>query len=968
MDDQVVSIYFLNKINVFRLFGSCTIYKLLLDCISIPFLLCDFLYEVDENFNNGGVNVFKFNRFTKCHSYCPHQNKCTNDYERINALSAYLHNKISEIDKYFKNGENSDKRHIEIFIIWLGDKLFKMENDYKATLGESYEKNLEKSMGNYNYWKVINSRKYYKNATIKKMSEYYNLLNYICKLITEYNKNPDNKRLGNYSSQCENYYKTIYNSINGCKPYLHLLDNLKMIYEIFRMQKIANNYNINENKRKRLLNRVKSLTTFGKENRLFVSISESLNFSDNECAEVRSKDEKIGEIIALKKSQDAGKSKTPTRGGQPRVSGNTQHGNTGSRNPASLQPKQLPAQSPTLKLPSGQSKFTPPAPAKPVAVKPAPPSQNDKLKTPQAGKTHQNGPGDAGSGAVDGKGGTPGGKGGTSGGKGAEKKDINRGLGSDKGSSTQVGKDGGQKSSNSDTRGPVNVPGSGAHGSGGAGVKSGDQSVKDRQEGIGGGTSGGQGIPSSGAIGGQGSQGITSSESGGSSGGTDGGKGDAGRGVNGGGSVQGDQGKGSGDPSRVNPAPAPSGTDTTPSPGASPSVSQSSTGLQSPPVPSTPQSPTPQVPTPPGTTPPGTTPPGTTPPGTTPPGTTPSPGASQPQVQQGTPPADPPVPPGQPPQTGGSSSGSKDTGDRSSDPASNTSGGSFDWGSSIFEFILKGKEYYDKASEFIEKNRQTFEDTKDKIRGAYNDTVENLKNVYNASSDYFNSVISNITSQLNQFDPPPKSGDSQTGSGSPPGGGNPSTPPIDPQPPSPPTPPQIKPPDPPPNPPKIDPPLPPPAPASVPTPAIPPDPSKGSTPNSLLTPPSNPTPNTSLDPPKGSSQQKQSPSQSQLITHQPTQINSSSQQTVVQLAKSLSSDLILKKPWNIFPTTWNGSGDCKPEIKFMNATLVCCTSEQCSLTGITVILVLIPIILLIAYKVNNNIITKYKTFKEFSLL
>ncbi|CAD2098141.1 PIR protein CIR protein [Plasmodium vinckei] len=929
--------------------------------------VCGLLSEVDEYFNKGVVNERKFNKNSSLKNNCPYENnsnqpKCTNNNDRTSALCAYLHNKISEIDKYFKDGANSDKRHIEIFIIWLGDKLFKMDNDYKATLEESYKKNLENHVGNYNYWKVMDSKKFYKKATIKKMSEYYNLINYICKLITEYNKNPDNPRLGNYSSQCGNYYKTIYNSINGCKPYLQLLDDLKMVYEIFRMQKISNNYNINENKRKRLLNRVKSLTTFQNVNQYFVTVNPILSFDDKECVDVRSNDEKIGERIASQKS------KAPIRGGQPRVSGNTQHGNTGSRHPASLQPKRLPAQPPTLKSP----------PAKPAAVKPAPPpqslpsapSQTDtKLKTHQAGQTHQNGPGDAGSGAVGGKGGTSGGKGGTSGekggtsgekggtsgglvdgsgGKGAEKKDINRGLGSDKGSSTQVGKDGGQKSSNSDTRGPVNVPGSGAHGSGGAGVKSGDQGVKGSQKSIDSGTNGEQGSPSSGASGKQGSQGTTSSESGGSSGGAGGGKGDAGSGGGSAqddqgkspdrtGSVQGGQAKGPGDPPGGNPvpaqsAPAPSGTGTTPS-------SQSSTGLQSPPVPSTPQSPTPQVPTTPGTT--SQVP--------TPPGTIPSPGASQPQVQQGTPPADPPVPPGQPPQTGGSSSGSKDTGDGSSDPASNTSGGSFDWGSSIFEFILKGKEYYNKASEFIKDNQQKFKDAAEKISGAYNDTVDNLKSAYNASSGYVNNLINDVIDQFNQTDPPSKQNGNHSGTGNPPGVGNPSNqlPPSQPQnTPDPPTSSKNTSSDPASNqqPNSLS------MPSKDPLPTTPTDPSKGSQPPSPQAPP----PATPPGPPKVSSQQIQSPPQPHPITqqpaHVPAQVNQPNSQKIGQLIKSLSSDIILKKPWNIFPTTWNGSGGCKPEIKFMNATLVCCTYEQCSLTGITVTLVLIPIILLIAYK------------------
>ncbi|VEV56670.1 PIR protein CIR protein [Plasmodium vinckei vinckei] len=270
---------------------------------------------------------------------------------------------------------------------------------------------------------------------------------------------------------------------------------------------------------------------------------------------------------------------------------------------------------------------------------------------------------------------------------------------------------------------------------------------------------------------------------------------------------------------------------------------------------------------------------------------------------------------------GGQSDGNGNPGDGSSDPASSTPGGSFDLGSSILKFILNGTDKLNKTSQFIQQNQKMFKDAKDKISSAYNDTVENLKNVYNVSSSHFNNIINNITSHLNQVGTPPKSSGKQSGPGSPIDGGNklnqspsnsqqnPPSPP--PQQPPPPTPPQL------------------------PSPPI-------------------PTPITLPDPLKGSPQQKQPSSQSQTITQHPPQVpvkvNQPNHKTVVQFVKSLSSDLILKKPWNIFPTTWNGSGDCKPEIKFMNATLVCCTSEQCSLTGITVTLVLIPIILLIAYK------------------
>ncbi|CAD2089399.1 PIR protein CIR protein [Plasmodium vinckei lentum] len=763
-------------------------------------------------------------------------------------------------------------------MIWIGSKLFKMDNDYKATLEESYKKHLENIIGNVNYWEII-SEKLYKNATIRKMDELYSLLDNICKLITEYNKkptNPNRKSLGNHAVQCRNFYKTIHKSINGCRPYLHLLDSVKMMYENFRWNQIVNNNNLIGNNKKLLLNSIQPLTTFNDENKLFVPVAANLSFGDKECLEAKSKDEQIGKSIASQKSKNL------DRGTQTRVPGNPHRGNTRS---TKLPTKPAPPHSPVLKPPERPH-------AKPPVQK-----STQQSQPPSSPQTPQKSEADHQSGA-----------------KGSDSKKGNKGDGfnapggavSRPESSEGKSKDAGQKKPN-----PVGTPSPGPkEGSKPTGLKN-------------------QGSGTDGQVA-KGSQGSSSS-------GIDGGRGN----------VQGDQGgsgnqaKHSRDSSHVNPAPASSGAGTPQSSGTTPSPIQPSAS-QSPPV-SQPSSVSPESQPQPQQKPADSLPKDSLPTG------------SPPTVQQSDSslqPSDPKKPdlPPQPPtadpaapaqdgrssqtsQTGGSSNqneqkdsrnskggtggtkdnkgdpndGSKGPGDGSSDPASSASGGSFDWGSSIFESILKGKEYYDKAFEFIKDNQQKFKDAAEKISGAYNQAKDNLKTTYDQSNKYLNKLINDVIDQFNKNDTPSKSNDKQPGPGSPMGEGNKSN-----QSPS--------------------------NPQQNPPPFIPPASPKGPQSNSP------PTPSKDL------LQQKQSSSQPKPITQHLTQVNQLNHQKIGQLVKSLSFNPNLKKTWNTFPTTWNGSGDCKPEIKFMNVTLVCCTSEQCSLTGILITLVLIPIILSIAYK------------------
>ncbi|VEV54916.1 PIR protein CIR protein [Plasmodium vinckei vinckei] len=872
---------------------------------------CDFLREVDNLFNNKGVNVVKFNKFTKYYSYCPYQNgskenKCTNDYERINALGSYLHKKISELDENYKK-QKGVSQHIELFMIWLGGRLFKIENDYKATLEESYKKHLEKHMGNYDYWKLIDSKKHYKNATIKKMSDIYGLLNNICKLINEYNKSTttiNRSNLRNTSTQCLNFYRVIYNSVNGCKPYLYLLDSLKMMYEIFRTTKMVNN-NFKSRDKDFLNTQIKPITTFGGENKLFVTVVENLSFDDKECREVKSNDEKIGEQIESKKLQS--KLKDP---GLPKKIGTTPQGRASGNFP--------PANPPVQK----------PAPLKPSAPKPPERSPVQTQQPPQKSETNHQ-----------------------SGANGSDSKEGNKGGGEKVlGGAVSRPESSERKLNDAEQKKPIQV------GTPSPGPKVSSQSTGVGNQGNGEGSrAGGQGRSPGGISSetgsGTGDQGIspggTSSETGSGTGD----QGGSGNQVN-----TGSQTKPSMDPPDGNPAPGLSGTGTPQSSG-------------SPSSPGTPQSPAVSQPGPPPAVPPKQKSEGQPPSSKPAPQPVPQP-APQPvpqpepqpvqqpdsllpssDPQKSDPPASPPESPpsgsplsqnspelkktqtggsnnsneskdsgndkgstgGTNDNTGGSGSGNENPGGGSNVPTSNTSEGSFNFGSSFLEFILKGKEYYNKGSNFIKDNQQKFKDATEKISGAYNQAKDKLKTTYDESNKYLNQIIKDVFAQFKKNDTPSKSNDKQPDPGRPIDGGkqsnqSPSAPPINPPP-------------------------------QTPTLNLPsPTPTKDPPTNQTSIPPIDPT------------SQKQSSSQPKPITQDLTQVNQPNHQKIDQLVKSISSNQNLKKTWNIFPTTWNGSNDCKPEINFMNATLVCCTSKQCSLTGISVTLVLIPIILLIAYK------------------
>ncbi|ETB59300.1 hypothetical protein YYC_03525 [Plasmodium yoelii 17X] len=120
------------------------------------------------------------------------------------------------------------------------DKLYKIQNNDTITLKEFYEKHLDKFIGYFNYWNIVNNG--LKCANLKYMHKFYKLANHICNTIVNYKINSaKSKSLIQNSTNYLNQYISLYGKISECNSYLHLLDNLKKKNVNFRTYAIKEN-------------------------------------------------------------------------------------------------------------------------------------------------------------------------------------------------------------------------------------------------------------------------------------------------------------------------------------------------------------------------------------------------------------------------------------------------------------------------------------------------------------------------------------------------------------------------------------------------------------------------------------------------------------------------------------------------------------------------------------------------------
>ncbi|SCL84966.1 CIR protein, partial [Plasmodium chabaudi adami] len=246
--------------------------------------MCKLLLEGDSYFNDENVDTEKINKDITIKGYC-RNGSCKTNEESISALTAYIFMEFKRSIVIKKKYNHYD----ECLLMWVSDKLYKMHlksigkknvKDYidGTTLNQAYEKYLEKHKGILDYWTLFNIIGDLKEANLKYMSEFYKLLNLICKLITGYYNGSQTKQFYKYPADCSFQYKTLYLNISECKPYLNLLNKLKGIYDDFRNYTIKNN-----SANSKLATKLKKLTPKDKEEMDAVRGFKTYNFSGSQC-------------------------------------------------------------------------------------------------------------------------------------------------------------------------------------------------------------------------------------------------------------------------------------------------------------------------------------------------------------------------------------------------------------------------------------------------------------------------------------------------------------------------------------------------------------------------------------------------------------------------------------------------------------------------------------------------------------
>ncbi|SCL96802.1 Plasmodium variant antigen protein Cir/Yir/Bir, putative, partial [Plasmodium chabaudi adami] len=201
--------------------------------------MCKLLLKGDGYFNDKNVDMAKINKDSTINGYC-RNGGCKTNEAGINALTAYIFMEFKRSIKIKLRYNHYD----ECLLMWLSDKLFKIHIERigkkdtpgymdGTTLNQAYKNYLEKHKVGLALFPIFDIIKDLKEANLKYMSEFYKLLNLICKIITDYYNGAKSKKFYKYPADCSHQYKNLYLNISKCKSYLDLLNKLKGIYDDF---------------------------------------------------------------------------------------------------------------------------------------------------------------------------------------------------------------------------------------------------------------------------------------------------------------------------------------------------------------------------------------------------------------------------------------------------------------------------------------------------------------------------------------------------------------------------------------------------------------------------------------------------------------------------------------------------------------------------------------------------------------
>ncbi|VTZ67134.1 CIR protein [Plasmodium chabaudi chabaudi] len=298
--------------------------------------MCKLLLEGDGYFNDENVDTKKINKNTIIKGYCSN-NGCKTNEDYINALSAYIYKEFKNLIK--RNQKHND--YDEYLLMWISDKLLKIHKKGKGkkigigrmddfTLKRAYEEYLKNHKQRLDYWYLLDMIKDLKEANLWYMSEYYKLLNLICKLITDYYNGVQTKQLYKYPADCSHQYKNLYLNISECKPYLDLLNKLKGIYDDFSSS-IKKNDSNNE-----LATKLKKLTPKDGKEMDAVRGFKTYNFSGSQCKfpkkKIKPKKPNPPRLPPSSKEEPPPQRKTPSSSQTSNASPKTKTGESSSSN------------------------------------------------------------------------------------------------------------------------------------------------------------------------------------------------------------------------------------------------------------------------------------------------------------------------------------------------------------------------------------------------------------------------------------------------------------------------------------------------------------------------------------------------------------------------------------------------------------------------------------------------------------